>query len=41
MEMSKEEKRAYYKANVEKIFQDSIPRIQDSTSTIINELLNG
>lgn len=41
MEMSKEEKRAYYKANVEKVFQDSIPRIQDSTSTIINELLNG
>lgn len=41
MEMSKEEKRACYKADVEKVFQDLIPRIQDSTSIIIKELLNG
>lgn len=41
MEMSKEENRTYYKANVQKVFQDLIPRIQDSTSFIINELLNG
>lgn len=41
MEMSKEENRTYYKANVQKVFQDLIPRIQDSTSFIIKELLNG
>lgn len=41
MEMSKPENRAYYKANVEKAFQDSIPRIQDSANLIIKELLKG
>ena len=39
IEMSNEKNRAYYKSKVEKAFQNLIPRIQDSTSFIIKELI--
>lgn len=38
-EMSKDENRVYYKSNIDKVFQDLIPRIQNSTNFIIKELL--